>query len=85
MSKLGRNEPCHCKSGKKYKKCHLNLDAGFTYDEKTRTYSKQVFTIPPEMLARITGGPVGKAVMKESEENTSSETTKVRFRQAQRP
>jgi preprotein translocase subunit SecA len=21
--KLGRNEPCHCGSGKKYKKCHL--------------------------------------------------------------
>lgn len=25
--KLGRNEPCHCGSGKKYKKCHLNTDA----------------------------------------------------------
>lgn len=23
MSKLGRNEPCHCGSGKKYKKCHM--------------------------------------------------------------
>ncbi|MET0372072.1 MAG: SEC-C metal-binding domain-containing protein, partial [Sphingobium sp.] len=22
--KLGRNDPCWCKSGKKYKKCHLN-------------------------------------------------------------
>lgn len=21
---LGRNEPCHCGSGKKYKNCHLN-------------------------------------------------------------
>ena len=26
MSKLGRNEPCHCGSGKKYKKCCLNKD-----------------------------------------------------------
>jgi len=25
-SKLGRNDPCHCGSGKKYKKCHLSLD-----------------------------------------------------------
>lgn len=25
-TKLGRNEPCHCGSGKKYKKCHLALD-----------------------------------------------------------
>ncbi len=26
MSKLGRNEPCHCGSGKKYKKCCLSKD-----------------------------------------------------------
>ncbi|MBI1919187.1 SEC-C domain-containing protein, partial [Candidatus Microgenomates bacterium] len=24
--KLGRNDPCWCGSGKKYKKCHLNDD-----------------------------------------------------------
>ena len=24
--KTGRNEPCPCKSGKKYKKCHLEAD-----------------------------------------------------------
>ena len=23
---LGRNDKCYCGSGKKYKKCHLNLD-----------------------------------------------------------
>ncbi|MEQ1802750.1 MAG: SEC-C metal-binding domain-containing protein [Gammaproteobacteria bacterium] len=22
LPKLGRNDPCHCGSGKKYKKCH---------------------------------------------------------------
>ena len=26
MPELGRNEPCHCGSGKKYKKCHLEKD-----------------------------------------------------------
>jgi hypothetical protein len=26
--KIGRNEPCWCGSGKKYKKCHLESDAG---------------------------------------------------------
>lgn len=26
MSKLGRNDPCHCGSGQKYKKCHLAQD-----------------------------------------------------------
>lgn len=25
--KLGRNDPCHCGSGKKYKKCHEAADA----------------------------------------------------------
>ena len=25
--KLGRNDPCHCGSGKKYKKCHEAEDA----------------------------------------------------------
>jgi len=24
--KLGRNDPCHCGSGKKYKKCHAAAD-----------------------------------------------------------
>ena len=26
MSKIGRNEPCWCGSGIKYKKCHLNRE-----------------------------------------------------------
>ncbi|NOZ25813.1 MAG: hypothetical protein GXO94_06975 [Nitrospirae bacterium] len=26
VPKLGRNEPCWCGSGKKYKKCHLEED-----------------------------------------------------------
>lgn len=26
MNNLGRNDPCHCGSGRKYKKCHLDAD-----------------------------------------------------------
>ena len=26
MPQLNRNEPCHCGSGKKYKKCHIEKD-----------------------------------------------------------
>ena len=26
--KIGRNDPCWCGSGKKYKKCHLDADSG---------------------------------------------------------
>ncbi|MDR4496399.1 MAG: SEC-C domain-containing protein [Candidatus Scalindua sp.] len=34
MSKLGRNEPCHCGSGRKYKKCCLSKD-----EEKNQIHS----------------------------------------------
>lgn len=27
MSDVGRNDPCHCGSGKKYKHCHIRIDA----------------------------------------------------------
>jgi len=36
MSKFGRNDPCHCGSGKKYKKCCLSK----TYTE----VAKKIFT-----------------------------------------
>ena len=26
LGKIGRNEPCHCGSGKKYKDCHLQAN-----------------------------------------------------------
>ena len=26
MTKIGRNEPCYCGSGQKYKNCHLKAD-----------------------------------------------------------
>lgn len=37
--KIGRNEPCWCGSGKKYKKCHLDQDEEHTYrrEEKSET------------------------------------------------
>ncbi len=31
---IGRNDPCHCGSGKKYKKCHLEKDQ--ILDQKKR-------------------------------------------------
>jgi len=46
IPKVGRNEPCHCGSGKKYKKCCLAKDQvllsdASQYDGKTRTELKQ--------------------------------------------
>lgn len=36
MKKVGRNEPCPCGSGKKYKNCHQQLEA--TKASRNKTY-----------------------------------------------
>jgi hypothetical protein len=33
---LGRNDPCHCGSGKKYKQCHLAEDEAKARTERTK-------------------------------------------------
>ncbi len=33
---LGRNAPCHCKSGKKYKRCCLRKDQAARCDKQAR-------------------------------------------------
>jgi hypothetical protein len=38
--KLGRNDPCWCGSGKKYKKCHLESDQKYFADHKPLTCNK---------------------------------------------
>jgi hypothetical protein len=38
MTNIGRNDPCYCGSGKKYKKCHMPLDQG---KEREQRASKQ--------------------------------------------
>ena len=52
--KIGRNDPCWCGSGKKYKKCHYN------FDEKLKFYESKGVLIPshdiiktPEQIAGI--------------------------------
>jgi len=34
MEKIGRNDPCHCGSGKKYKNCHEKLSGGIETRQK---------------------------------------------------
>jgi hypothetical protein len=47
VPQLGRNEPCHCGSGRKYKKCCLEEDAGRLRSER-------------EAGPMATGGAAGK-------------------------
>ena len=54
MEKIGRNEPCWCGSGRKYKQCHE------AFDEKIKHFELQGHMVPercmiknPEQLAGI--------------------------------
>ena len=48
LPKVGRNDPCHCGSGKKYKNCHMNQDESskktYTPDGK-RKFKAKVLSI----------------------------------------
>ncbi len=46
MGKLGRNEPCWCKSGKKYKHCH------YDFDEKLEKFRLLGAEIPPRNIIK---------------------------------
>jgi hypothetical protein len=41
---LGRNDPCHCGSGKKYKSCHLEKDEAA--DRKARAKAAEAAPAP---------------------------------------
>jgi hypothetical protein len=47
MKKIGRNDPCPCGSGKKFKKCHMGREEQLAFDG--------LGEISEEMSARITG------------------------------
>jgi len=55
--KIGRNEPCWCGSGRKYKACHM------AFDEKIKSFAFQGHIVPPR---RIIKSPEDIAGIKES-------------------
>ena len=46
MRKLGRNEPCWCGSGRKYKNCHS------AFDGRLQNFKLAGFTVPPQTLIK---------------------------------
>lgn len=46
MSELGRNDPCWCGSGKKYKKCHAD------FDEKLEAFAMEGHAIPTHKMIK---------------------------------
>jgi methionyl aminopeptidase len=51
--KIGRNDPCHCGSGQKYKKCHLPADEAAERAAKAAT--------APAVEAPVAEAPAGDA------------------------
>ncbi len=49
---LGRNDPCHCGSGKKYKQCHLTED-----EAKARTERAKAAEAAPAAEGEVSAGP----------------------------
>jgi SEC-C motif len=54
-NKIGRNSPCWCGSGKKYKKCHLNrlnekpVNAWDAADAMQKNFSRKICSAPKEL------------------------------------
>ncbi len=53
---LGRNDPCHCGSGKKYKQCHLDKDEAAAREERAAAAAEALKNAPPEEAPAETGG-----------------------------
>jgi len=45
-SELGRNDPCHCGSGKKYKACHLGQDEATAREARSQAGEAAATTAP---------------------------------------
>ncbi len=53
---VGRNDPCHCGSGKKYKKCHLSQDE----EAERKLLAKAAIPPTPVMEGKKDDKPVAK-------------------------
>lgn len=59
--KLGRNDPCWCGSGKKFKKCHLNRDVqkpineGIIQKQLNSFYSQKYCSVPEDIKSECSG------------------------------
>ena len=51
--KLGRNDPCHCGSGQKYKKCHEAKDDAARAEQLTKEQAALGETLDADEAARL--------------------------------
>ena len=60
LSTLGRNEPCHCGSGKKYKHCHMREDLRLAAQGMPTTEDEDY--VAPSKTIPVAIGVVGAVV-----------------------
>lgn len=53
---LGRNDPCHCGSGKKYKQCHLDKDEAAAREARAAAQAEALKNAPPVEAATEVDG-----------------------------
>jgi hypothetical protein len=58
---LGRNDPCHCGSGKKYKQCHLDKDEAAARDARAAKAAEAEKNAPAVEPAPETDKPAPKS------------------------
>ena len=58
---LGRNDPCHCGSGKKYKQCHLDKDEAAAREARAKAVAEAEQNAPPADAAKDEEKPVLKS------------------------
>lgn len=65
-NKIGRNDPCWCGSGKKYKKCHLDRDKAprmnpFVAEQKLKKHFSAKYCLHPEASRGLCRGSIARA------------------------
>ncbi len=59
MNKLGRNDPCWCGSGKKYKKCHLGKEDDQSFSTEPPTKKNDFYAVTASVIkGNVTPGRV---------------------------
>jgi hypothetical protein len=58
---LGRNDPCHCGSGKKYKQCHLDKDEAAAREARAKAMAEAEKNAPAPEPAKEDEKPAPKS------------------------
>lgn len=70
--KLGRNDPCHCGSGKKYKKCHEAADAAKESGELAAAHAQAEAARAAAEAEAAANPDAAKAIKPATARNTTS-------------